>query len=90
MRVGIGRQTFVILLRNKEAAQFYFWKYINGSQIFILDSHRPFICSAEYTTLFLGKKGLVGFLSVVIMQVFLLSQNNTYSIIHFFGQSVLI
>ncbi len=24
--------------------QFHFWEYINGNQIFILDSHRPFIC----------------------------------------------
>ena len=23
----------------------YFWEYINGNQTFILDSHRPFICS---------------------------------------------
>jgi hypothetical protein len=27
--------------------QFHFWEYINGNQTFILDSHRPFICSVE-------------------------------------------
>ncbi len=31
---------------NKEAAEFHFWEYINGNQTFILDFHRPFICSA--------------------------------------------
>ncbi len=28
-----------------EAAQFHFWKYINGNQTFIMDSHQPLICS---------------------------------------------
>ncbi len=27
----------------------YFWEYINENQTFILDSHRPFICSAGST-----------------------------------------
>ncbi len=31
--------------------QFYFWEYINWDQTFILDSHRPFICSAGYSRL---------------------------------------
>ncbi len=35
----------IIIFGNKEAAQFHFWKYINGNQTFISDSHRPFICS---------------------------------------------
>jgi hypothetical protein len=26
----------------------HFWEYINGNQIFILDSHRPFICSVGW------------------------------------------
>jgi hypothetical protein len=26
---------------------FHFWEYINGNQTFILDSHRPFVCSAD-------------------------------------------
>ncbi len=26
-------------------AQLHFWEYINRNQTFILDSHRPFICS---------------------------------------------
>jgi hypothetical protein len=30
------------------AAQFHFWEYIKGNPTFILDSHRPFICSADY------------------------------------------
>jgi hypothetical protein len=33
--LGIGRQNIKILLGNKEAAQFYFWEYINGNQTFI-------------------------------------------------------
>ncbi len=28
--------------------QFHFWEYINGNQTFLLDSHRPFICSVQY------------------------------------------
>ncbi len=30
-----------------EAANFHFWEYINRNQIFILDSHWPFICSVH-------------------------------------------
>ncbi len=47
MSVGIGRQNIIILLWNKEAVQFHFWKYINTNQTFILNAHRPFICSVE-------------------------------------------
>jgi hypothetical protein len=39
MSVGIGRENIIILFRN-------FLEYINGNQTFILDFHRPFICSA--------------------------------------------
>ncbi len=45
MNVEIGRQNMIILFGNYEAPQFHFWEYINGNQTFILDSHRPFICS---------------------------------------------
>jgi hypothetical protein len=43
MSVGIWRPNILILFW--EAAQFHFWEHINGNQTFILDSHRPFICS---------------------------------------------
>jgi hypothetical protein len=42
MRVGTGRQNIIILFWKY---QFHFWEYIKGNQTFILDSHRPFICS---------------------------------------------
>ncbi len=41
MSVGTGRQNIIILFWKK---QFYFLEYINGNQVFILDSHQPFIC----------------------------------------------
>jgi hypothetical protein len=40
---------------NNEAAQFNFWESINGNQIFILDSHRPFIYSVVKLTKQLSK-----------------------------------
>ncbi len=46
MNVEIGRQNIIILFSNNEATQFHFWEYINRSLTFILDSHRPLICSA--------------------------------------------
>jgi hypothetical protein len=42
MSVGTGRQNIIILIWKQH---FHFWEYINGNQTFILDSHRPFICS---------------------------------------------
>ncbi len=39
----------VLEIRRLHTAQFHFWEYINGKQTFILDSHRPFICSAYWT-----------------------------------------
>ncbi len=42
MSVGTGRQNIIIMFQKQ---QFHFWKYINGKQTFILDIHRPFICS---------------------------------------------
>ncbi len=39
-----GDKTLNFFFNNK-AVQFYFWEYINRNQTFILDSHRPFICS---------------------------------------------
>jgi hypothetical protein len=47
MSVGIERQNIIILFGNNVDAQLHFWEYINGNQTFILDSHRPFICSAH-------------------------------------------
>jgi hypothetical protein len=49
MSVGTGRQNIIILFWKY---QFHFREYINGNQTFILDSHRPFICSAEYLRIF--------------------------------------
>ncbi len=43
MSVGLGGQNITILFWKE---QFHFWEYINGNQTFILDYHRPFICSA--------------------------------------------
>jgi hypothetical protein len=52
MNVEIGRQNIIILFGNNEAAEFHFWEYINGDQTFLLDSHRPFICSTLLLTFF--------------------------------------
>jgi hypothetical protein len=43
MSVGTGRQNMLILVFLKITV--HFWEYINGNQTFILNSHRPFICS---------------------------------------------
>ncbi len=48
MSVGTGRQNIIFLFWKY---QFHFWEYINGNQKFILDSHRPFICSVEINIL---------------------------------------
>ncbi len=50
MGVGIGRQEHYdsVLEITRLHTQFHFWEYINGNQPFILDSHRPFICSELY------------------------------------------
>jgi hypothetical protein len=47
MSIGSGRQNIIILFWKE---QFHFWEYINGNQTFILDSHRPFICSAGFSS----------------------------------------
>jgi hypothetical protein len=43
----LGDRILFFCFGNKVAAQFHFWEYINGNHTFILDSHRPFICSAD-------------------------------------------
>ncbi len=45
MSVGTGRLNIIILFWKY---QFHCWEHINGNQTVILDSHRPFICSAWY------------------------------------------
>ena len=32
------------------ATQFHFWEYINRNQTIVLDSHQPYICSADLQT----------------------------------------
>jgi hypothetical protein len=44
MSVRTRRQDIIILFWKQ---QFHFSEYINGNQTFIMDSHGPFICSAE-------------------------------------------
>jgi hypothetical protein len=44
MSVETGRQNIIILFWKW---QFNFWEYINWNQTFVLDSHRPFLCSAD-------------------------------------------
>jgi hypothetical protein len=42
-------------------SQFHFWEYINRNQTLILDSHRPFICSAPPRFFWLGESDELGF-----------------------------
>jgi hypothetical protein len=51
MNVGNGRQNIIILFWNNKAGLFHLWEYVNGNQIFILDSHRPFIFQCVSTLL---------------------------------------
>ncbi len=62
-----GRLNVIILFGNKEAAQFHFWEHINGSETFILDSYRPFICSAALS-LMLSVIILLGFFKRTVTQ----------------------
>ncbi len=50
MNMEIERQKITVQLcfENNEAAQFHIWEYKNQNQTFILDFHRPFICSEVY------------------------------------------
>jgi hypothetical protein len=41
------------VLENHEVLKFHFWEYINRNQTFILDFHRPFICSVLYISQFI-------------------------------------
>ncbi len=49
MSVGTGRQNIIILFWKY---QFHFWEYKNGNHTFILDFHRPFICSVTHAMQF--------------------------------------
>jgi hypothetical protein len=42
MSAGTGRHNIMIW-----KYKFHFWEYIHGNQTFILDFHRPFICSVD-------------------------------------------
>jgi hypothetical protein len=53
MSVGTGKLNIIILFWKY---QFHCWKYINGNQTFILDSHQPFICSVFILPLDLLKR----------------------------------
>ncbi len=43
----LGDRTLYLCFGNNKAVQFHFWEFIHGNQTFLLDSHRPFICSVE-------------------------------------------
>jgi hypothetical protein len=51
MSVGTGRQKIIVLFWKE---QFHFWEFIIGNKTFILDSHRPFICSVHYLVYHMG------------------------------------
>ncbi len=42
------RERYNSVMEIRRLHSFIFWEYINGNQTFILDSHRPFVCSVVH------------------------------------------